>query len=70
MCCTTDDDVHSVVAVGDEPTIGIHVYGGNIGTIERRAYDPATGEDRLVRLGLGQPGERAPHAGPAAVGAG
>ena len=43
VCCTTDDDVHSVVAVGDEPTVGIHVYGGNIGTIERRSYDPAAG---------------------------
>jgi predicted metal-dependent enzyme (double-stranded beta helix superfamily) len=44
VCCTTDDDVHAVTAVGDEPTIGIHVYGGNIGKISRRAYDPATGE--------------------------
>jgi predicted metal-dependent enzyme (double-stranded beta helix superfamily) len=43
VCCTTDDDVHAVTAVGDEPTIGIHVYGGNIGTISRRLYDPATG---------------------------
>jgi predicted metal-dependent enzyme (double-stranded beta helix superfamily) len=43
VCCTTDNDVHAVTAVGDEPTIGIHVYGGNIGTISRRSYDPATG---------------------------
>jgi predicted metal-dependent enzyme (double-stranded beta helix superfamily) len=43
VCCTTDDDVHSVVAEGDEPTIGIHVYGGNIGTTSRPAYDPETG---------------------------
>lgn len=43
VCCTSDDDVHAVMAVGDEPTIGIHVYGGNIGTISRRLYDPATG---------------------------
>lgn len=43
VCCTTDDDVHAVTAVGDEPTIGIHVYGGNIGTISRKSYDPATG---------------------------
>ncbi len=46
VCCTTDDDVHSVVAEADEPTVGIHVYGANIGTIERRLYDPATGEVR------------------------
>ena len=44
VCCTTDDDVHAVAAVGSEPTVGIHVYGGNIGTIRRRSYDPATGE--------------------------
>jgi predicted metal-dependent enzyme (double-stranded beta helix superfamily) len=55
VCCTTDDDVHSVVAVGDEPTIGIHVYGGNIGTIERRAYDPATGETRWFTSGWDNP---------------
>ena len=44
VCCTTDDDVHAVAAVGNEPTVGIHVYGGNIGTIMRQSYDPATGE--------------------------
>jgi predicted metal-dependent enzyme (double-stranded beta helix superfamily) len=43
VCCTTDDDVHAVAAVGKEPTVGIHVYGGNIGTIKRPSYDPATG---------------------------
>ncbi|SRR6266498_3962861 len=43
VCCTTDDDVHSVAAVGDTPTVGIHIYGADIGTIERRMYDPATG---------------------------
>lgn len=43
VCCTTDDDVHAVAAVGDTPTVGIHVYGDNIGTMERRLYDPATG---------------------------
>ncbi|SFO86151.1 Predicted metal-dependent enzyme of the double-stranded beta helix superfamily [Actinomadura madurae] len=44
VCCTTDDDVHAVTAVGDEPTIGIHVYGANIGTLNRPMYNPATGE--------------------------
>lgn len=43
VCCTTDDDVHAVEAVGDEPTVGIHVYGGNIGTLNRPSYDPGTG---------------------------
>ncbi|MEU1393106.1 MULTISPECIES: hypothetical protein [unclassified Nonomuraea] len=46
VCCTTDDDVHAVAAVGSEPTIGIQVYSGDIGTTKRRDYDPATGEVR------------------------
>jgi predicted metal-dependent enzyme (double-stranded beta helix superfamily) len=55
VCCTTDDDVHSVVAEGDEPTIGIHVYGGNIGTMSRPSYDPATGEVHRFVSGWDQP---------------
>ncbi len=43
VCCTTDDDVHAVIAESDEPAIGIHVYGADIGAIERRRYDPLTG---------------------------
>jgi predicted metal-dependent enzyme (double-stranded beta helix superfamily) len=46
VCCTTDDDVHAVAAVGNVPTVGIHVYGANIGTLERRLYDPVTGAVR------------------------
>lgn len=60
VCCTTDDDVHSVAAVGNEPTVGIHVYGGNIGTIRRRAYDPATGEARWFVSGWDSPEGGAP----------
>lgn len=55
VCCTTDDDVHAVAAVGAEPTVGIHVYGGNIGTIKRRVYDPATGEARWFVSGWDAP---------------
>jgi 3-mercaptopropionate dioxygenase len=55
VCCTTDDDVHSVIAVGDEPTIGIHVYGGNIGTLNRRMYDPATGAVQWFSSGWDTP---------------
>jgi len=55
VCCTTDDDVHAVAAVGNEPTVGIHVYGGNIGTIRRRSYDPATGEARWFVSGWDNP---------------
>jgi 3-mercaptopropionate dioxygenase len=43
VCCTTDDDVHQVSSAGDEPCVGIHVYGADIGTLSRRNYDPASG---------------------------
>jgi predicted metal-dependent enzyme (double-stranded beta helix superfamily) len=46
VCCVRDDDVHMVACVGDAPCVGIHVYGTDIGTLSRRAYDPATGEVR------------------------
>jgi len=55
ICCTTDDDVHSVTALGSEPTIGIHVYGGNISRISRQAYDPASGESRWFTSGWDSP---------------
>jgi predicted metal-dependent enzyme (double-stranded beta helix superfamily) len=55
VCCTSDDDVHAVTAVGDEPTVGIHVYGGDIGTIRRRTYDPATGETHWFVSGWDSP---------------
>ena len=55
VCCTTDDDVHAVTAVGDEPTVGIHVYGGNIGTIKRRSYDPVTGSVEWFASGWDMP---------------
>lgn len=43
VCCTTDDDVHRVSCVGEEPCVGIHVYGADIGTLRRRSYDPVDG---------------------------
>jgi predicted metal-dependent enzyme (double-stranded beta helix superfamily) len=55
ICCTTDDDVHSVTAVGTEPTIGIHVYGGNIGTLRRRSYEPTTGDSQFFTSGWDTP---------------
>jgi 3-mercaptopropionate dioxygenase len=55
VCCTTDDDVHAVAAVGDVPTVGIHVYGANIGTIERQLYDPATGDVQMFVSGWDTP---------------
>ncbi len=60
VCCTTDDDVHSVVAEGDEPTIGIHVYGGNLATISRPAYDPETGAAEWFVSSWDDPADQAP----------
>lgn len=44
VCCTTDDDVHTVWNEADSPCVGIHVYGRDIGRLNRRSYDPDTGE--------------------------
>lgn len=35
-------DVHRVANAHDGVSISIHVYGADIGTLERRVYDPAT----------------------------
>jgi 3-mercaptopropionate dioxygenase len=43
ICCTTDRDVHSVGSGSGGTYVGIQVYGGDIGTLERRAFDPETG---------------------------
>lgn len=40
----TIGDIHRISnAYADRPSISIHVYGGNIGTIRRLVFDPATG---------------------------
>jgi predicted metal-dependent enzyme (double-stranded beta helix superfamily) len=37
-------DIHTVGnAIADRPSISIHLYGGNIGTVRRHSFDPATG---------------------------
>lgn len=43
ICCTTDADLHQVSCASEIPCVGIHVYGGNIGEIERHAIDGLTG---------------------------
>jgi 3-mercaptopropionate dioxygenase len=40
----TVGDVHVVEnALGDRASVSIHVYGGNIGAVQRHVFDPATG---------------------------
>ena len=48
VCCTSDQDVHEVACASNVPTVGIHVYGGNIGELERHVYDKTTGEEKTV----------------------
>jgi predicted metal-dependent enzyme (double-stranded beta helix superfamily) len=43
----TVGDVHVVSnALGDRPSISIHVYGANIGAVRRHVFDPETGAPR------------------------
>jgi len=45
-------DIHIVEnALSDQTSISIHVYGGNIGRIERAVFDPLTGSEKLFISG-------------------
>ncbi|MBU3591964.1 hypothetical protein ICN11_08035 [Polynucleobacter sp. 78F-HAINBA] len=45
-------DIHVVEnALSDQTSISIHVYGGNIGRIERAVFDPMTGAEKLFISG-------------------
>jgi predicted metal-dependent enzyme (double-stranded beta helix superfamily) len=40
-------DIHIVEnALSDQTSISIHVYGGNIGRIQRAVFDPITGSEK------------------------
>jgi len=39
-------DIHQIVNRTATPTISIHIYGGDIGSQQRHAYDPSTGAPR------------------------
>jgi predicted metal-dependent enzyme (double-stranded beta helix superfamily) len=45
-------DIHSIAnAFDDRVSISIHVYGGNIGTIRRSVFDPASGVAKVFVSG-------------------
>jgi predicted metal-dependent enzyme (double-stranded beta helix superfamily) len=45
-------DIHMVEnALSDQTSISIHVYGGNIGRIQRTVFDPMTGAEKLFISG-------------------
>jgi predicted metal-dependent enzyme (double-stranded beta helix superfamily) len=52
----TVGDIHRVSNLHDDRvSISIHVYGGNIGRIERHVYDPATGHRKTFVSGYSNP---------------
>src|SRR4051794_10863691 len=47
MVSSATYDIHVVEnAIPDAPSISIHCYGANIGTVRRHVFDPVTGEAR------------------------
>lgn len=45
-------DIHRVSnALADRASVSIHVYGGNIGAIQRHVYDPASGQPQAFVSG-------------------
>lgn len=51
-------DIHQIVNRTPTPTISIHIYGGDIGSRPRHAYDPATG--KITRFVSGYDAHQAP----------
>ena len=52
----TIGDIHIVKnAFDDQPSISIHVYGGNIGAVKRHVYDPQTGSVKNFVSGYSSP---------------
>lgn len=50
---TSDADIHRVRCASDIPCVGIHVYGANIGSLKRHAYNPKTGKKKKFVSGWG-----------------
>lgn len=51
-----DGDIHRVEnAHADRVSVSIHLYGGNIGTVRRHVYDPATGVAKPFVSGYASP---------------
>ncbi|MGG0381701.1 cysteine dioxygenase family protein [Priestia filamentosa] len=46
-CCSSEQDLHRVECASSVPCVGIHVYGRNIGKVERHMYDPQTGAKKV-----------------------
>lgn len=64
VCCTTDQDIHKVSAATDEPCIGIHIYGGNIGRDQAQEGRARHRRGRLLHLVLVRALRRLTHPSP------
>lgn len=53
------DCIHFIANPLPTPTRGIHVYGGNLGNVNRRMWDPATGVPRPMDFTVFEDWERA-----------
>ncbi|MBX9971069.1 hypothetical protein H7K06_26480 [Priestia aryabhattai] len=47
ICCSSEQDLHQVECASSVPCVGIHVYGRNIGKIERHIYNSQTGAKKV-----------------------
>jgi predicted metal-dependent enzyme (double-stranded beta helix superfamily) len=52
-CCSSEQDIHKVECASSIPCVGLHVYGRNIGEIERHMYDPQTGAKKVGKTPWG-----------------
>lgn len=50
---TSDQAAHRVSCASAGPVVGVHVYGGGIGKMQRRAYNEKTGEAKEFMSGWG-----------------
>jgi predicted metal-dependent enzyme (double-stranded beta helix superfamily) len=52
MVSPNTHDIHVVANnLSNQPSISIHVYGGNIGRIKRAVFHPVTGAEKLFVSG-------------------
>jgi predicted metal-dependent enzyme (double-stranded beta helix superfamily) len=42
------DCAHVAECLGDEPAVGLHVYGANVLGVERSMWDPETMEEQVL----------------------
>ena len=46
-----DGDIHSVVTIGEEPSVSLHLLANDVGCIWRHAFDPPSSTVRAFRSG-------------------